>query len=112
MFSPKDEYPFVRVPDAPGVRRRCRAYGSQTLLAEFILDAGADLARHSHPHEQTGYLVSGKLRMTVDGGEVFVAGPGDSWTIPGGVFHKAEPIEECHVLEVFSPCREEYLPGK
>jgi len=109
MYSPKDERPFKPV-DVPGIRRRCRAYGTETLLAEFILDAGADLPRHSHPHEQTGYLLSGKLRMTVEGGETFIAEAGDSWTILGDVPHQAEPIEECHVLEVFAPCREEYLP--
>lgn len=112
MFSPQDERPYALVPDAPGIHRRCRSYGTQTLLAEFILDAGAELAHHSHPHEQTGYLLSGKLRMVVDGGETFVAEPGDAWTIPGGVPHQAFPIEECHVLEVFSPCRPEYLPPR
>jgi quercetin dioxygenase-like cupin family protein len=111
MFSPQDQRPFETT-DVPGIRRRCRAYGTETLLAEFILDAGANLPRHSHPHEQTGYLLSGKLRMMVDGEETFVAEPGDSWTILGGVEHQAEPIEECHVIEVFSPCRDEYLPGE
>ncbi len=64
---------------------------------------------HSHPHEQTGYLLSGKMRFTIDG-NVFEAEPGDSWTIKSGVVHGAEVIKDALVIEIFSPVREDYLP--
>ena len=92
-----------------GIRQKTLVYGDKTLLCEFRLDKDAALPRHSHPHEQSGYLVSGALRLTV-GDEVFTAGPGDSWTIAGGVEHGAEVLEDAVAVEVFSPVREDYLP--
>jgi len=40
------------------------------------------LPRHKHPHEQIGYLASGRLDLTI-GNETRHLGPGDSWCIPG-----------------------------
>jgi len=60
-------------------------------------------------HEQTGTLISGRLRFNVDG-EIFDAELGDSWCLPGGVEHAAEALEDSVVIEVFSPVREDYLP--
>jgi quercetin dioxygenase-like cupin family protein len=84
-------------------------HGEQTLLGEFRLDAGAEVPAHHHPYEQTGYLVSGRLRFTV-AGDRFDAVPGSSWSIPEDVEHAAEVLEDSVVIEVFAPVREEYLP--
>ena len=62
-------------------------------MAYFRLGQGADLPRHSHPHEQTGYLVSGELTLTI-GDETRQVKPGDSWCIAGDVEHKATAVEE------------------
>ncbi len=94
---------------APGIRMKTLAWGERTLMASFHLDQGAHLPLHSHPHEQTGYLVSGRLRLTI-GKEARELGPGDGWVIPGGVDHQADALEATTALEVFSPVREEYLP--
>ena len=96
---------------APGIKLKALAYGENSLLAEFRLEAGSLLPRHSHFHEQTGYLVEGRIRFTV-GAERFEAGPGDSWCIPGDVEHSAEVLEKSLAIEVFSPVREDYLSGK
>lgn len=96
-------------PAVPGIRRKTLCYGDATLISEFRLDAGHVLPRHAHPQEQTGYLVSGRLRMTI-GDRTCEAGPGDSWCIPGGVEHGAEVLEDSVAVEVFSPVREDYLP--
>jgi quercetin dioxygenase-like cupin family protein len=37
--------------------------------------------------------------------------PGDSWNIPGSTEHGAEFDEASVVIEVFSPVRQDYLPG-
>jgi len=92
------------------VRQKTLAYGEKTLLAEFRLAKGAEVPEHSHPHEQTGYLVSGRIDLTLSG-ETYEVQPGDSWSIPGNLPHKAKAHEESIVIEVFSPVREEYLPG-
>lgn len=80
-------------------------------MAEFLLDAGSVLPRHAHPHEQTGYLVRGRLRLTI-GEQTQEVGPGDSWSIPGDTEHSAEVLADALAIEVFSPVREDYLPGK
>lgn len=96
-------------PAAPGIRRKTLCHGEATLLTEFRLDAGHALPMHEHPHEQTGYLVAGGLRMTI-GGETFDVGPGDGWCIPGGTAHGADVLLDTVAVEVFSPVREDYLP--
>lgn len=96
-------------PALPGIDRRTLAHGAATLLTEFRMQGGAVLPRHAHPYEQTGYLVRGRLRLTV-GEETFEAGPGDGWCIPAGVEHGAEVLERSIAIEVFSPVREDYLP--
>ena len=95
----------------PGIRLKTLVYGEKTLLSEFRLEANSQLPRHAHPHEQTGYLVKGRLALTI-GRETFDAGPGDSWSIPGGTEHSAVVLEDSLAVEVFSPVREDYLPEK
>ncbi len=85
-------------------------YGSATLMTEFRLAAGCALPAHSHPHEQTGYLVSGHLALTI-GERTHDVMPGDSWCIPGDVRHGARVFEDSVAVEVFSPVREDYLPA-
>ena len=91
------------------IRQKMLVYGDKTLMAEFRLEQGADLPRHSHPHEQTGYLVSGEITLTI-GDETHQVKSGDSWCVAGGVEHKATAIEDSVAIEVFSPVREDYIP--
>ncbi len=92
-----------------GVKLKALTYGEKTLLAEFRSKKGAILAEHSHPHEQIGYLVSGRIVLIIDG-ERNPAEPGDSWCIHGDVPHSAETLEDAVVIEVFSPVRKDFLP--
>jgi quercetin dioxygenase-like cupin family protein len=93
----------------PGIRRKTLSYGYVTQMTEFRLRGGAVLPVHDHPHEQTGYLVAGRMRLTI-GGETRDVGPGDSWSIPGGVSHAAVALADTVAVEVFSPVRQDYLP--
>ncbi len=93
----------------PGIQQKTLVFGDKTLMVEFILDKGSALPLHAHPHEQTGYLVKGHLRLSI-GGEEFDAHPGDSWTVPSNVQHGAQILESSVAVEVFSPTRKEYLP--
>jgi len=91
------------------IQQKTLAYGDKTLMAEFRLAAGAILPRHSHPHEQTGYLVSGEIELTI-GGQSYRVMPGDSWSISGGIEHNAVAHADSVAIEVFAPLREDYLP--
>jgi quercetin dioxygenase-like cupin family protein len=95
----------------PGIKLKTLVYGEKTLFSEFRMEANSMLPRHSHSHEQTGYLVKGKIRLSI-GQETFEVEPGDSWCIPGNTDHSAEILENSVAIEVFSPVREEYLPEK
>lgn len=92
-----------------GISRKTLVYGSNTLLAEFKLDGGSVLPMHSHPQEQTGYLVSGRMVLSIGGIEHDLS-KGDAWIVPGGVEHGARVIEDCIAIEIFSPVREDYMP--
>lgn len=92
----------------PGIRMKAVVHGEKTLMAEFLLKSGSTLPSHDHIHEQTGYLVSGKILLTFNG-ETFEVNPGDSWNIPGGIIHSAEALEDSVAVEVFSPRRDEYM---
>jgi len=97
------------IPALPGIERKTLAYGDKTLLVEFLLTKGSQLPQHAHPHEQTGYLIKGQMRLSIDG-KVNDVHPGDSWSIAGGVEHGAEILEDSVAVEVFSPVRADYLP--
>ena len=108
MFEKKIEVGYKRA--KAGIEQKTLVYGEKTLMVEFRLHQGASLPLHAHPHEQTGYLVSGRILLTI--GEVtHEVSPGDSWCIGGGVRHGAEILEDSVALEVFAPVRKDYLPA-
>ncbi len=94
---------------AAGIRRKTLIHGENTLMTEFLLAAGAALPMHSHPQEQTGYLVSGHITITIGENEYDVL-PGDAWVVPGNVTHGARILADSVAVEVFSPVRGDYLP--
>ncbi len=93
----------------PGIRLKTLCWGERTLMAEFIMAAGSVLPAHAHPYEQTGYLVAGRVALTIAGQEHTVS-PGDSWCIPPDAEHSARILEPSVAIEVFSPVRPDYLP--
>ena len=93
-----------------GVSRQNLAVGEKTHMVKFFFDKGSTVPVHSHDHEQTGYLLKGKIILTIDGIK-HELGEGDSWSIPGNINHGAEPLEDSVVFEVFSPLRDDYLEG-
>jgi quercetin dioxygenase-like cupin family protein len=93
---------------AEGVEMKPLVHGEKSLLCEFKLRKGSSIPPHAHPHEQTGYLVRGKIRFVTEGKE-FQAEAGDSWCFKGDVEHSADVLEDAVIIEVFSPVRSEYL---
>ncbi|HRZ27597.1 MAG TPA: cupin domain-containing protein [Spirochaetota bacterium] len=109
MFNKKSDSGFMN--PIPGITMKTISWGDRTLMTEFRLSRGSVLPMHSHPHEQTGYLVSGHITLTI-GAEAFDTRPGDSWCVPSGIEHRADIHEDSVAVEVFSPVREDYLPEK
>lgn len=94
-----------------GIEQKTLVYGESTLLTEFLLKKDSIIPKHTHPYEQTGYLVSGHMVFTV-GNERYDTQTGDGWCIPMNVEHSAEVLADSVAVEVFSPVREDYLPDK
>ncbi|SDM58113.1 Cupin domain protein [Halogranum gelatinilyticum] len=90
-----------------GVHLTQMAAGEKMSVQEFVIDPGAAVEKHDHPHEQTGYIVEGTLTFVVDGEEEIVVGPGDSYVIPGEEPHAAENRGDETVVgvDIFSPPR-------
>ena len=107
MFYTADDHGYREL--LPGITFKALVHGEKTLLGEFRLQKGAVIPDHHHPHEQTGYLVKGRVTF-VTGEQRVTVQQGDSWCIPGDQEHQAEALEDTVVVEVFSPVREDYLP--
>ncbi|MFB6132247.1 MAG: cupin domain-containing protein [Halanaeroarchaeum sp.] len=90
-----------------GVHLKLLAGAAAMNVQHFHIEAGATVPEHSHPHEQTGYVVSGEAVFVADGEEISV-GPGDSYAIPGGEPHGLENRGDEPVVgvDIFSPPRE------
>jgi quercetin dioxygenase-like cupin family protein len=93
----------------PKIKQKTLVFGERTLMTEFILARNSILPEHSHPYEQTGYLVKGHILFTI-GNVRYDAYSGDSWCIPKDANHGAEILEDSVAIEIFSPVREDYLP--
>lgn len=92
----------------PGVTRKVLATGESMMMVEVRFETGACGAPHSHPHEQVTYICEGRYRFTI-GGETREVGPGDSVRFAPGVRHGTECLAAGHIVDVFSPIREDFL---
>jgi quercetin dioxygenase-like cupin family protein len=93
----------------PGLRRQVMSCSPSMMLVRHRMTKGWVGARHSHPHEQMVYIISGHLTFEYPGG-VFEAKAGDSFLVPSDVVHQASAQEDSEVLDIFTPYREDYAP--
>jgi quercetin dioxygenase-like cupin family protein len=83
--------------------------GDKMMLSHVVMEPGATVAEHHHPHEQVGMVLEGRAIFFI-GGEEKVMNQGDMYRIPGNVRHKVVALEEgLKALDVFYPMREDYL---
>ncbi len=97
----------------PGLTRRILANNPKLMLVEHRMEPGWVGARHSHPHDQLVYVLAGRLLFQHGSEPKFEVSSGDSFVVKGGVEHQAWALEASHVLDVFTPTRQDYLqaPG-
>lgn len=91
----------------PGLRRQVMSTSDTLMLVRHRMDAGWVGKLHAHPHEQLVYIVSGAIRLNMQG-EIYELRRGDSILVPGDVQHEASASETSEVLDVFTPAREDY----
>ncbi len=92
----------------PGLTRKVMAYNDKLFLAEHQMARGWAGSVHSHPHDQIVYVVRGHLKVACQG-NTFDVRAGDSFVVRGGVEHGASALEDSLVVDVFTPCREDYI---
>jgi len=92
----------------PGLKRRVLAYNDKLFLAEHEMMKGWAGTVHRHAHEKIVYVVHGHLRVTCQG-NIFDVRSGDTFVVRGGVEHGASAIEDSLVIDVFTPCRQDYI---
>ncbi len=79
------------------------------MLVQFSFPAGVTSARHSHPHEQIGYVVSGEIDVFMEGTEAHRLTPGRSYYVPSGVKHYIKTLAPTVLIDAFTPLREDFL---
>ena len=91
-----------------GVNLDSLAVGEKSMVTKMNYIAGNYATEHTHPHEQCGYVISGRYLMTVEENE-FILEAGDSYAVPGNMPHSFKVLEAGEVIDVFTPQREDYL---
>ena len=85
------------------------AAGERIMLSFLDMAQGSIVPEHSHPHEQAGLVLEGKLKFRL-GDEERITGPGEAFIVPPNVVHRVEVVSgPARVLDIFSPLREDYL---
>ncbi len=102
----KNENSWIEI--CPGIKRQTVASGKTMYQMIAQLDAGSKMPEHRHPQEQVVHILSGRMKLIVDGTAHELA-PGDSFYLAANVPHGVETMEETRVLDTFSPPRDEYL---
>ena len=92
-----------------GVTRKVLSYSRNLMTVELRFPAGAVGAKHSHPHEQIGYIVSGSLVYQEEGQPDRELHTGDTYYVAPNVVHGVQILEDTTLLDIFTPMREDFI---
>ena len=87
--------------------------GAKLSMVFYRIAPGTPIPEHSHPHEQIGTVLKGRIEFSV-GDEKRIVGPGEVYHVPSNAPHSGVCLDAgAEVIEVFSPPREDFdaLPG-
>lgn len=91
-----------------GVSRKVLSHHDNLMAVEVYFEKGAIGALHSHPHEQITYCLSGAFEFSI-GGVKKVIRKGDTTFKEPDIEHGALCLEKGVLLDIFTPCREDFL---
>ena len=85
--------------------------GDRMMLAHVYLKKGCVVPKHQHENEQLTYVLEGILRfhMGDDLEDTVDVHAGEVLHIPSNVWHRAEALEDCLDVDIFSPPRADWL---
>jgi quercetin dioxygenase-like cupin family protein len=105
MITRNDE---ARKRQFKGVDFDVLAVGKNSMVTRMNFKLGDKVPFHSHPNEQSGYIIMGKYELKIhEESHILIAG--DSYSIPENVDHSLEVIEAGTIIDFFTPPRQDYL---
>ena len=102
----KNENPWINI--CPGIKRQTLTSGKTMYQMLATLEPGSKMPAHQHPQEQIVHILSGRMKLIVDGTPHEMTA-GDSFYLASNVSHGVETLSATRVLDTFSPPRTEYL---
>jgi len=96
----------------PGIKAKMAVTKElMTLISEITLGIQSEpLPMHSHPAEQTTYILEGELIVFIEGEAPQKIGKGDIYYVGANIPHTVQCLTEViRVVESFSPPREEFM---
>lgn len=107
MFTENKNVPSTDL--GGGVTRKILSYSENLMTVELHFDKGAVGAKHSHPHEQIGYIVSGKLVYQEEGCGDKELTTGDTYYVKPDAVHGILVLEDTVLLDIFTPMRKDFV---
>jgi quercetin dioxygenase-like cupin family protein len=86
-------------------------HGENMTIAQILLQEGAEVPWHSHRHEQTTSVQSGRLLFRA-GQEEHVLEAGSMLCIPPDVPHQVIALSDTVAIDVFAPVRDDWQRGE
>jgi quercetin dioxygenase-like cupin family protein len=103
MKKIKDLQPKELVPGIAGYY----AHGELHTLGYVVIKKGSVVPEHQHVHEQITFILEGQLDMVIDD-KPYSLIAGSYHIISSNVRHSAIAVEDCIIIDTFSPVREDY----
>lgn len=95
---------------AEGIERQM-IWGERLMVCRLRIQPRVVTAVHSHAHEQITLVERGRVEFTIDG-QSRTAAAGDVLHFPSRLRHGATTLdEEVVLIDIFTPVREDFLPG-
>ncbi|MCL5958722.1 MAG: cupin domain-containing protein [Chloroflexi bacterium] len=96
-----------------GVERQVIA-GQNVMMVYYRQKPGVVFPLHSHPHEQTGFIIQGAIELLVGekGDQTMRLDAGSFYCLEPGETHAARVVSEKEAVwvDIFSPLRADYMP--
>src|SRR5207253_9984963 len=96
----KQENPWIEI--CPGIRRRTHAHGRTMYQMVAELAVGSRMPEHRHSQEQTVHIISGRMRLIVEGIPHELA-TGDVFYLASNIPSAVDITEDTRVLDSLSP---------
>lgn len=105
-FIKQEDFPVEEV--EPGITRQILGHDPHLMMVRVCFKKGAIGYLHTHPHRQASFVEKGSFEVEIDG-EKKVLKAGDGYFIPPDIPHGATALEDGVLIDVFTPCREDFV---